>query len=59
MDKALRGFGDAPPEYAEFTLIREMGWTFNELEEQPAFKVEQAFLFLQREGVYRKSQESN
>jgi hypothetical protein len=44
-----------PAEYAEFSLCREMGWTFNDLEDQPAWRIEQAFLFLSREGAYRKT----
>jgi hypothetical protein len=35
-----------------------MGWTYTQLDEQPAEKIELAFLFLQRENVYRKTQES-
>jgi hypothetical protein len=58
VDKALRDYGDSPPEYSEFQLCREMGWTFTELEEQPAWRIEQAFLFLNRESVYQKSQQS-
>lgn len=33
-----------------------MGWTFTQLEEQPAERVEQAFLFMSREEFYRESQ---
>lgn len=47
-----------PLEYAEFTLCREMGWTFTELYKQPAEKIELAFLFLQRESVARKLTEN-
>ncbi len=43
-----------PLEYAEFLLCREMGWTFEELEEQPAHRVREAFLFLEEEGKARK-----
>jgi hypothetical protein len=56
----LRGYSKgAPLEYAEFALCREMGWTFNELEEQPTERIEQAFLFIERENIYRKSQENS
>lgn len=48
-----------PLEYAEFCLCREMGWTFEELEKQPAWRIEQAFLFLEREYIYRKAQEDS
>jgi hypothetical protein len=34
-----------------------MGWTYTQLEEQPAEKIELAFLFLEREAAYRKTQE--
>jgi hypothetical protein len=53
----LRGYGKAPLSYAEFTICREFGWTFTELEEQPAERIEQAFLFIERENLYRKQQE--
>jgi len=57
VDSALRGYTDKVPlEYAEFSLIRSMGWTYTELDEQPADKIELAFLFLQRENAYQKSQ---
>lgn len=58
MDKYLRGTGKGPLEYLEFCLCREMSWTFDELERQPAWRIEEAFLFLEREAFYRKSQES-
>jgi hypothetical protein len=38
-------------------LCREFGWDFNQLEEQPAWRIEQAILFIQREAFYRKSLE--
>ena len=53
----MRGYGDPPVEYAEFTVCREMGWTFDELDAQPAWRIEQLFLFLKRENVYRKTLE--
>ncbi|HDR8003431.1 hypothetical protein ACS2BX_25940 [Bacillus cereus group sp. BceL300] len=53
----MRGYSDTTPmEYAEFALCREMGWTFNQLDEQPAWRVEQAFLFLEREHIFNESQ---
>jgi hypothetical protein len=48
-----------PIEYAEFRLCREMGWTFNELENQPTWRIEQAFLFLERESIHQKTLEDN
>jgi hypothetical protein len=45
--------------YAEFCLCRELGWTYTELEEQPAYRIEQAFLFLNREHVYQKTKSSD
>lgn len=44
----------APLEYAEFLLCREMKWTFAELEEQPAERIQQAFAFLDLEGKIGK-----
>lgn len=55
----MRGYSKKVPlEYAEFQLIREMGWSYTELDAQPSERIEQAFLFLEREAVYRKSQEN-
>jgi hypothetical protein len=36
-----------------------MHWTFTELEQQPAWRIEQAFLFLSREAQYQKSQQES
>lgn len=58
MDKLLRGYTDESPlEYAEFCLCREMGWTYDELESQPAHRISQAFTFIGRENAYRKTLE--
>jgi hypothetical protein len=35
-----------------------MGWSYEQLHNTPAYLIEQAFLFLEREAVYSKSQES-
>jgi hypothetical protein len=60
VDKVLRGYSDkAPIEYNEFALCREMGWDFNQLESQPAWRIEQAFLFLSREAHYQKTQQNS
>jgi hypothetical protein len=58
VDKLLRGYTEeAPLEYNEFLLCKEMGWTFTELEAQPSWRIEQAFLFLSRQAHYEKTQQ--
>lgn len=59
VDRYLRGYNaDCPLEYAEMTICREFGWTFDELDAQPSWRIEQMFRFLQREAVYQKTQQS-
>jgi hypothetical protein len=45
------------PEYVRFTICREMGWTFQEFEEQPIFFIEQIVLFLIQESNKQKADE--
>lgn len=60
VDKLLRGYSDeAPLDYNEFCLIRELGWTYTQLDEQPAWRIEQAFMFLSREAKYQKTLQEN
>ena len=59
MALALRGLPcptGVPPEYVEFTICREMGWTFTEMEAQPAWRVEQTLAFLQEEARAREAE---
>jgi hypothetical protein len=34
-----------------------MGWTFTQLDETESWRIEQAFLFLEREAFYKKTLE--
>lgn len=40
--------------YSEFVLCREMGWTFTELEQQPAYRIYQAMRFMKIESDVRE-----
>lgn len=55
---ALTGH-DVPDEvdmtpYIEYRVCKEMGWTFDELERQPAFRVEQVIRFMDIEAAVEK-----
>jgi hypothetical protein len=32
-----------------------MGWTFTELDEQPAWRIQQVLMFMQREAFYEET----
>lgn len=42
-----------PLEYAEFQLVREMGWTYRDLERTSAHRVAEAMEFLRIEAKHR------
>lgn len=55
MESFLRGYSKkAPLEYVEFTLMREMGWTYKQLSETPASIVEYALEFMNAEAKQRE-----
>ncbi|MDI3341830.1 MAG: hypothetical protein QJR03_14990 [Sphaerobacter sp.] len=43
--------------YQEFLLCREMGWTYEELERQPAHRIEEALAFLAEEAAAQRALE--
>jgi hypothetical protein len=55
VESHLRGYSkNVPPEYIEFAVCREMGWTYTQLYEQPTGMVEYTIAFINAE---RKEQE--
>ena len=47
----------APLEYIELTLLREMGWTYEDLDRTSAQRVFDAFAMFGAEGAVRKQRE--
>lgn len=41
-------------QYNEFRLVREMGWTYDELERTPQYRIEEALTFLGIEAEVRE-----
>lgn len=55
VESNVRGYTDnAPIEYMEMIICREFGWTYDELEAQPADRIQQVMAFLSIEGKEQK-----